>query len=256
MESRRHKDKGVSSLSVSRGRVGSMRLEIGRSHQQPLGSLLMHRWKRGSGWHGAWWLRPCGRAGEKRARLGERGLRREASAGAACALGRGAWSAAAGPGRLTRTTGVELGRGMAGGADRRCACAGPRTGESGQGSAGWGAKLGQAAEMGQGEYSVRGSSWTRLGRRGPRGKGKAGLFPISFLFPISIFSSSYYFKLNSLLSACFTNSLIKQSGQMLRHDATIKAPLEFYFTRLTHRYKQNNSSLFRKRKARKREGNT
>jgi hypothetical protein len=35
---------------------------------------------------------------------------------------------------------------------------------------------------------------------------------------------------------------------MLRHDATIKAPLGFYVTRLTHRYNQNNSSLFRKRK--------
>jgi hypothetical protein len=33
---------------------------------------------------------------------------------------------------------------------------------------------------------------------------------------------------------------------MLRHDATIKAPLEFYFTRLTY-IKQNNSPLFGKR---------
>jgi hypothetical protein len=43
------------------------------------------------------------------------------------------------PGHLARTAGVELGRGMAGGADRRSACAGPRAGERGQGSAGWGA---------------------------------------------------------------------------------------------------------------------
>jgi hypothetical protein len=33
---------------------------------------------------------------------------------------------------------------------------------------------------------------------------------------------------------------------MLRHDATIKAPLGFYFTRLTY-IKQNNSPLFGKR---------
>jgi hypothetical protein len=33
---------------------------------------------------------------------------------------------------------------------------------------------------------------------------------------------------------------------MLRHDATIKAPLGFYFTRLTYK-KQNNSPLFGKR---------
>jgi hypothetical protein len=123
---------------------------------------------------------------------------------------------------------------------------GKRPGERGLGRLG--AKLGQAVEMGQGEDSV-GREW--LDAAGPtwtERKGKDWPFPISFLFPISIFSSSYYFKSNSLLSAWFTNSLIKQSGKMLRHDATIKAPLGFYVTRLTHRYNQNNSSLFRKRK--------
>jgi hypothetical protein len=53
MESRRHRDKDMSSLSVARGRIGSMRLENRRSHQEPLGSLPMHmhmrRWERGSG---------------------------------------------------------------------------------------------------------------------------------------------------------------------------------------------------------------
>jgi hypothetical protein len=33
---------------------------------------------------------------------------------------------------------------------------------------------------------------------------------------------------------------------MLRHDATIKAPLGFYFSRLTY-IKQNNSPLFGKK---------
>jgi hypothetical protein len=54
MESRRHKDEGVSSLSVTRGdQSGACGWKNGRSHQQqhPLGSLHMHlrRWDHGSG---------------------------------------------------------------------------------------------------------------------------------------------------------------------------------------------------------------
>jgi hypothetical protein len=63
--------------------------------------------------------------------------------------------------------------------------------------------------------------------------------PSSFIFSLSfvLFYSLYHFKSDSLLNACFTNSLIKQNKNILQHDATIKAPLGFYFTRLTHRYK-------------------
>jgi hypothetical protein len=39
---------------------------------------------------------------------------------------------------------------------------------------------------------------------------------------------------------------LNQNKCMVRHDATIKAPLGFYFTRLTYK-KQNNSPLFGKR---------
>jgi hypothetical protein len=84
-----------------------------------------------------------------------------------------------------------------------------------------------------------GARGQRLGRpRGRRGEvaghrlgGNIGPFPIFFLFLL------FYFQSNSLLDACFTNSLIKQNERMLQHDATTKTPLGFYFTRLTHRYK-------------------
>jgi hypothetical protein len=111
-----------------------------------------------------------------------------------------------------------------------------------------GAALGGCA-LGRGEFEwAAGRSREGTRARGGPGRGREGWAFFLFSPIFFIFSSFYYFKSNSLLSSCFTNSLIKQSGKMLRHDATIKAPLEFYFTRLTHRYKQNNSSLFRKRK--------
>jgi hypothetical protein len=59
-----------------------------------------------------------------------------------------------------------------------------------------GVELDQAVEISQGEDSLGGRGWP---------------FSIFFIFPISILYSSYYFKFNSILSACFTNSLIKQS---------------------------------------------
>jgi hypothetical protein len=65
------------------------------------------------------------------------------------------------------------------------------------------------------------------------GEGMDGLFPIPLYF--LLFYSLYHFKLNSLLNACFINSHIKQNENMLQHDATIKEPLGFYFTRLIHK---------------------
>jgi hypothetical protein len=84
--------------------------------------------------------------------------------------------------------------------------------------------------------------------------------PSSFIFSLSfvLFYSLYHFKLDSLLNACFTNSLIKQNKNILQHDATIKAPLGFILLGSHIDIKQKNSSLFRKKKskARKIEGNT
>jgi hypothetical protein len=64
-----------------------------------------------------------------------------------------------------------------------------------------------------------------LGRRGLGRAGWGGCFP---LFISSSFFISYYLESNSLLNSYITNSLIKQSGNMLQHDATIKAPLGFF----------------------------
>jgi hypothetical protein len=76
-----------------------------------------------------------------------------------------------------------------------------------------------------------------VGRAGDGEGAWAGREGLREAFPLFFFSISYYFILNSLLDTCFTNSLIKPNESMLQHDATIKAPLGFYFTRLTHRYK-------------------
>jgi hypothetical protein len=95
--------------------------------------------------------------------------------------------------------------------------------------------------MGQGEDSL----W-----------GAGGLFPfLSYFYFLFFLLLQMEFNIKRMLHE-FTHQT--KWKKILRHDATIKAPLGFYFTRLTHRYKQNNSSLFRKikRKARKREGNT
>jgi hypothetical protein len=72
----------------------------------------------------------------------------------------------------------------------------------------------------------------RLGRRRPRGgeeeKRESWASLLFFHFAILCsFSISYNLKSNSLLNAYFTNPLIKQSENMLQHDATIKAPLGF-----------------------------
>jgi hypothetical protein len=116
----------------------------------------------------------------------------------------------------------------------RSACAGPRE----QGGPGEAACAGWAAQNGGSGVGLgRG-----MGRQG-KGRGWASLFPILLSF---LFSISYCFKSNSLLNACFTSSLIKQNESTLHHDATIKAPLGFYFTRFTY-IKQNNSPLFEKK---------
>jgi hypothetical protein len=105
----------------------------------------------------------------------------------------------------------------------------------------WAAKrkrgeLGRGEEKGGAERPRRGAwpRWARerLGRRRPGGgeeekrESWASLLFSRFAILCS-FSISYYLKSNSLLNAYFTNSLIKQSGNILQHDTTIKAPLGF-----------------------------
>jgi hypothetical protein len=112
--------------------------------------------------------------------------------------------------------------------------------------------LGRASRVGRGKGRVLGglrkkggAGWASAAGWAAREKGGgwASLFPILLSF---LFSISYCFKSNSLLNACFTSSLIKQNESTLHPDATIKAPLGFYFTRFTY-IKQNNSPLFEKR---------
>jgi hypothetical protein len=77
-------------------------------------------------------------------------------------------------------------------------------------------RVGRAGKGGGEEMGHREEGPGRLGTLG------AFYFSISYLFPFSI----------SLLNTCFTNSLLNQSGNILQHDATTKAPLGFYFTKL------------------------
>jgi hypothetical protein len=117
---------------------------------------------------------------------------------------------------------------------------GPRKmgwGDVGRAGVAWGKRGGRRRARWAAEWAAR--SWASGGgeevglglecRDGP-GRGQIGggdgwAFP--HFFPISIFSSSYYSKLNSILSACFTNSLIKQSESIRQHDAKIKALIGF-----------------------------
>jgi hypothetical protein len=103
--------------------------------------------------------------------------------------------------------------------------------------------LGRASRVGRGKRRVLGGLRKMGGAGWASVAGWASLFPILLSF---LFSISYCFKSNSLLNACFTSSLIKQNESTLHHDATIKAPLGFYFTRFTY-IKQNNSPLFEKK---------
>jgi hypothetical protein len=115
-----------------------------------------------------------------------------------------------------------------------------RAGLREQGGPGEGARAGWAAQKKRGA-----AGWASAAGWAAREKGGvwASLFPILLSF---IFSISYCYKSNSLLNACFTSSLIKQNESTLHHDATIKAPLGFYFTRFTY-IKQNSSPLFEKK---------
>jgi hypothetical protein len=102
-----------------------------------------------------------------------------ATAGRARGCRGGSRALRGGPGDAGRARRAALGRGWAAQAD---------------GVLGRGARPSGRDGLGRGQFG--GSGWA---------------FSIFFIFPISILSSSYYFKLNSILSACFTNSLIKQS---------------------------------------------
>jgi hypothetical protein len=108
-----------------------------------------------------------------------------------------------------------------------------KMGERGQ-RAGW-----RETSRGRGAGGASAAGWAAREKGGVW----ASLFPILLSF---IFSISYCYKSNSLLNACFTSSLIKQNESTLHHDATIKAPLGFYFTRFTY-IKQNSSPLFEKK---------
>jgi hypothetical protein len=94
-----------------------------------------------------------------------------------------------------------------------------------RGHAGWAAGVGlngweRVGVAWWAEEHARGGAGARLPPAGPSAPRWARARIVcgervgfSHFFPISIFSSSYYSKWNSILSACFTNSLIKQSGK-------------------------------------------
>jgi hypothetical protein len=154
------------------------------------------------GWRGTWWLCPCGVGQaatsmqtcwrEARALGSAHGhaLRREANTGPACALGRGrrAWSTATGPGRLARTARVELGRGMVGGTDCRCACAGRAQGKEARGAraGAFGREAGPSGRDGPGRgqrgEGVARRGWADMDREERERLAFSHIFPISYLY--------------------------------------------------------------------------